>query len=109
MSTVRHYQNIGAVTISASAPASSTAIPYGEFSQGQIFVPSGSSLTTLTWHVYDPQAGAWVAAYAADGTTAVTSTVAASRAVPIPASLAGASMIAAVGNAAGTVNVEVKA
>lgn len=95
-------------------------IRYGSYQQGTIHVPTGSSLTTLTWwtapHQTDGaashtrrEAGTYVPAYDNAGTpAAVTQTVAQTRTFPIPTELAGAAFIKAVGNAAGTIIVTKK-
>lgn len=95
------------VAVDNSALASSTEIDITSYSSGSVFVPSGSSLTTLTWYAAEKCGGTYHAAYDSAG-SAVTQTVAADRAYPIPAALFGASAIKAIGNAAGTVIVSLK-
>ena len=71
------------------------------FRKGYVYVPNGSSLTSLTWYASATDSGDFEACH--DGSSAITSTVAADRAVPLPSGLEGAAYIKAVGNAAGTV------
>ena len=71
------------------------------FRKGYVYVPNGSSLTGLTWYASATDRGDFEACH--DGSSAITSTVAADRAVPLPSGLEGAAYIKAVGNAAGTV------
>jgi len=89
-----------------TAVANSGEIGYGEFSAGEVFIPDGSSITTLTWHVAQTAGGTYLAAYNASG--AIAQTVAANRAYPIPTDLAGARFLKATGNAAGTIGVSLK-
>lgn len=96
--------------------ATTEAIPFEFARGGTVFVPNGSSLTTLTWHAAEKLGGTYEAAYNNAGTpAAVTQTVAQDRAHPIPVetadgptSLAGAGALKIVGNAAGTVLVNLK-
>lgn len=103
----KNTADVGAITIDASAAADSTAIEYGDVSGGTVLVPAGSSLTTLTWYVYDDTADAWYALQDGEG-AAVTTTVSASVAVPIPDQCYGSVTIAATGNAGGTIYVNLK-
>lgn len=68
---------------------------------GRIIVPTGSSLTTLTFHE-SHDGTTYVAAYDANN-SAVTLTVAAARSYPLPSTLNAARYIKIVGNADGTV------
>lgn len=95
------------MTVDASAASSSTAVPYGLSAGGTIFVPTGSSITTLTFHVADSASGTMVALYDTDN-AAVTLTVAADRAYPVPDQCFGAPYWTVTGNAAGTVTVVTK-
>lgn len=69
---------------------------------GRFSVPSGSSLTTITWHTSSAADGTFVPAYDENG-SAVTQTVAASRSYPLPVTLNAAAFLKAVGNADGTI------
>jgi hypothetical protein len=82
-------------------------IRLGNYSGGFVFIPAGSSVTTLTWWVAEKAGGTYFAAYDEDN-AAITQTVAASRATAIPAALFGAIAIKAVSNAAGTMAVSLK-
>jgi hypothetical protein len=89
----------GVFDIGATLGASDV-IKFGEFTMGEYHIPStASSLTTITWYSCATEDGTYLAAYDGDG-VAVTQTVSASKAYPIPAALAGACFIKAVGNVA---------
>tara|TARA_R100001594_G_scaffold137007_1_gene179730 strand:- start:510 stop:833 length:324 start_codon:yes stop_codon:yes gene_type:complete len=91
----------------ATAIADSDEIDYGEFARGQIHVPSGSSITTLTFHTSHKPGGDYEAAYDSSN-AAVTMTVAADRSYPIPVDLIGARVFKMTGDAAGTVHLSLK-
>lgn len=93
-----------ALTTSASTTPEISIEYYGS---GQIYVPTGSSITTLTYHVAEKIGGTYLPAQDATG-TAVTQTVGAAKAYPIPAILFGAVAMRIVANAAGNVIVNVK-
>lgn len=95
------------VTVDASAASSSTVVPYGGAAGGTIFVPTGSSITTLTFHVAPGKASDMVALYNTSN-TAVTLTVASDRAYPIPDECYGSHSFTVTGNASGTVTVVTK-
>lgn len=105
MTTAKYSASIGTVAVATSV-ANSNAISFGDFEFGMVFVPNGSSLTTLTWHTSTDVNGTYLAAHNASG--AITQTVAADRAYPIPADLVGARFLKITGNAAGVVGVTLK-
>ena len=87
-----------AVTTSLSTTAE---IEFSNCVSGEIYIPAGATVTTLTWHTSPTRGGTYLAAYDSAATpAAVTQTVAASRAYPIPVALAGCAFIKAVGDAA---------
>lgn len=100
------------VTLTASA-TTTPAIPFQKAIAGTIHIPTGSSITSLTWHTgytappvaSTPEAATvFVAAYDSAATpAAVTQTVAAARSYPIPTALAGARWLKCVANAGGDV------
>lgn len=95
------YKVHGTVTIDTSV-SNSTLIDYRRYNGGNFTVPSGSSITTLTFYTaHEDVSASYIAAYT-EANAAVTMTVAASRRYPLPAALAGAHFIRATGNAAGT-------
>jgi hypothetical protein len=110
MSAITRYSHVVDVTIDYTTLASSTAVEYRGWAGGEIFIPAGTTLTTpLTWYAADDLDGTFLAAQ--DGTgTAVTSTIAAGKCVPIPAALFGAGAIKALcgGQAAGTATMSLK-
>lgn len=83
-------------------------IGYELYGGGTVHVPNGSSVTSLTWWSASERGGTYEAAYDKDG-NAVTQTVAADQAHPIPIALFGAAAIKAVANASGSVEVSLKA
>src|SRR4051794_21654090 len=88
--------------------ATTEAIPYRRRG-GEVHIPSGSSITSLTWSSLDPVNSQRDAAYSEDGTTAVVqSGLAAGKAYPIPDALFGCATLYAVGNAAGTIVITFK-
>ncbi len=90
-----------------TAVADSQEILYSEYTSGEVHVPTGSSITTLTWHVAPEAGGTYLPAQDYDG-AAVTQTVAQTKAYPIPLSLIGSVALKIVGNAAGTVDLSLK-
>ena len=88
------------VTIATSV-GSSEEIFMENADGGRIIVPSGSSLTTLTFHE-SHNGTTYVAAYDANN-SAVTLTVAAARSYPLPSVLNASRFIKITGNASGTV------
>lgn len=94
------------LSVSLLTTSSSPEISISEFGWGEIAIPNGSSITTLTYYIASPS-GTLFAAYDSTG-TAITQTVAADRAYPMPAALFGASRIQIRANAAGSVRVNLK-
>lgn len=90
-----------------SVLATTPGIPVADFASGEIFVPTGSTITTLTYHVAPAAGGTYIPAQDAAG-AAVTQTVAAAKAYPIPAVIFGARSAKIVTNASGTVDVNLK-
>ena len=103
--TDRHTGELS-VDITASAGTSAT-IAFRSFAGGMIYVPNGSSITTLTAHAAPNPDGTFEPAYDESG-TAIAITVAADQAHPIPTALFAAGSIRLVGNTTGTVIVGLK-
>lgn len=92
-------------TVTLTTSASTTPeVPLGAKWRGIVYVPTGSSITTLTFHVSDRVGGTYVPLYTTGG-AAVTQTVAAARAYPLPSSIAGAGSMRIVGDAGGAVTI----
>jgi hypothetical protein len=87
--------------------ADSQEVLFSEFALGEVYVPDPTTLGTLTWYAAPEAGGTYYAAYDADG-LAITHAVAAGRAYPIPADLAGAAAIKIVGDADGSVDLVLK-
>lgn len=99
----RYTERLAAVTIGTSI-GTTTEINCESFTAGMIFVPAGSSITTLTFFVAPVKAGNYHALYD-HNTVAVVLTVAAGRAYPFPVATFGARALKLVGNVAGTVDI----
>lgn len=100
--TERHYKNVGTVVVDQTL-ADSAAIDYRRYASGHFTVPTGSTITTLTWHSSHEDVDASFTPAYTEANAAVTQTVAETRRYPIPAALAGAHYIKAAGNADGTI------
>jgi hypothetical protein len=87
--------------------ADAEAVAYHNFASGVVEVPTGSSITLLTFHV-SCNGTTYLPLYAADNVTAITQAVTAGRAYALPATLAGAAYIKITGDADGTVNLHLK-
>ena len=85
-----------------SVLADTKALVMRGFTGGICIVPSGSSITSLTYYVASSEDGTYIQLYNSSG--AVSTTVAASRAYPLPAELAGAAYLKVVGDNDGTVD-----
>lgn len=105
--TVSRYSVSSESVAVGTTVGASDAIPFDEFVDGMIYIPAGSSLTTLTWHACNTRNGTYLAAEDA-ASAAVTQTVGAGQAHPIPAALRGARFLKITGNAAGTVGYSLK-
>ena len=106
MTTQRYSVSIPSVAVGTS-DAASAAIDFESFETGRVHVPSGSSLTTLTWYASLEKNGTYT--IARDSSNAnVTSTVAAGHSYQFPSALVGARFLKIVGNAAGVVGVTLK-
>lgn len=96
-------------TVAVTTDAATTGEIKYAAEAGQFIIPNGSTITSLTWYAAEKKVGTYGAAYKEDGTTAlVQSSLAANKAYPIPASLAGAGAIKAVGDHAGNILVSLK-
>lgn len=96
-----------AITASASTTAE---VDITDATSGTVFVPSGSSLTTLTFHVAPVLGGTYLAAYddAATPAALALTNLGASKAYAIPAKVFGAAAFKMVGNTTGTVDISLK-
>jgi len=74
---------------------------------GTVFVPSGSSITSLTYYAATAIGGTYLPLNDASG-SAVTQTVAAGKAYDLPAACFGCCALKIVANAAGSVDVSLK-
>lgn len=76
---------------------------------GEIYIPTGATTTLLTWHTAPERGGTYIAAYDSAATpAAVTQTVAAARAYPIPVALAGCPFLKCIADVAVTVDLVMK-
>jgi hypothetical protein len=89
--------------------ATTGGIDIGKFASGEVVIPTGSGLTSLTYYIAYQTGGTYTPAYdAAAPGVAIAQTVAQTRAYPIPASVFGAALIKMVGNTSGTIGYNVK-
>lgn len=108
MTSAKYSQSIESLVVD-TAVGNSGEIGYGDFEKGMVSVPAGSSLTTLTWHSSLASNGTYLPAFSsAEVPAAVTQTVSAGKAYPIPVDLFGARFLKITGNAAGVVGVTLK-
>ena len=92
-----------AVVADAGDIADAGAIDMREYDGALLFIPSGSSITSLTWYAsYD---GSTYSALNGSDNSAVTQTVAAAKAVHIHPACNVAALLKVVGDAAGTITV----
>ena len=105
--SINRFSSALSLTIGTTT-AATDALLFGEFTMGMIHVPAGASVATLTWYTCATEKGTYLAAYDEHG-LAVTQTVAAERAYPIPLSLAGAAFLKPVGDVAQEASVVLKA
>ena len=106
MTTQRYSVSIPSVAVGTSA-ANSDAVEFEAFETGGVHIPTGSSLTTLTWYTSLTKNGGYT--IVRDGSNNnVTSTVAADYNYQFPSALTGARFVKIVGNAAGVVGVTLK-
>lgn len=86
--------------------STSPEIDISNFASGEVVIPTAKTVVTLTYYVVAPS-GVLYAAQDASG-AAVTQTVAADKAYPIPSVLFGASRIQIRGNVADLIGVVLK-
>lgn len=102
---LRKYERKASVVVDSTL-ADAEEIDFREFAGGSIEVPSGSSITTLTFYGSTSYGtGATHLALYDTSNAAVTMTVAAQRIYPIPSTCYGLAAIKLVGNADGTVHI----
>lgn len=111
MSDITRFSNtLEDVTVD-TVLADCKAFPFSGYASGRILIPSGSSITSLTFHESQTEDGTFVACYDDTATTPVAIALtgcAASRSYPIPAKLYGARWLKMVGNADGVVDIVLK-
>jgi len=105
------FQEVAVTTAIGTTPE----ILYGEYAGGMIHIPSGSSITSLTWYSSHKSGGDFEAAMHSEDEhvtpityVATVQTVAADKAYPIPQELVGSPVLKVVGNAAGTIYLGLK-
>jgi hypothetical protein len=74
---------------------------------GTVYIPTGSTITTLTYHAAPQPGGTFLALQDSSG-AAVTQTVAAEKAYDMPAAVFGVGALKIVANAAGSVFLSLK-
>ena len=87
--------------------ATTAAIDISHHAWGTVHIPTGSSITSLTYYTSIAPNGTFVAAQ--DSTpAAIVQTVGAAKSYPLPSALFGAAAIKIVANAAGNVDISLK-
>ena len=102
---IKRYAEVSNPTLAADDTTPEIALEH--FVSGEIILPTGSTITTLTYYVAEKMGGTYWPAYDASG-SAVTQTVAAERAYPLPTAIFGAAAVQIQGNAAGAVFITLK-
>ena len=92
----------------SSTDADLKEVLVGSMSTGMVYVPSGSSITTLTFYAAEKSGGTFLPAYTYDGTAAAITSITAGRAYEFPPGLYAAEVLKIVGNAAGTIAITLK-
>lgn len=90
-----------------TAQSTTPEIAFGHATAGEVRVPAGSSITTLTWWSCDEPGGTYLPCYDS-ANAAVAQTVAGTRAHSLPSALIGRNYLKAVANAAGSVTIVTK-
>lgn len=106
MTTARYSNSIETVAVGATVGASDPII-YGDFDKGTVYVPSGSTIMTLTWHSSLSATGTYLPARS-EANVAITTAVVAGQSYPIPVALSGSRFLKITGDAAGVVGVTLK-
>lgn len=100
-----------------TAEGTTPEIDYSGVESAMIFIPAGSSITSIAFYAAPKIGGTYLPVYQFDyllatgtgtyteGAVTIGGTVTAGRAYPVPACLRGAGAIKAVVNAAGSVNI----
>jgi hypothetical protein len=104
MMTAKHSVSIENVFVDGDG--NSSAIFYGDFEKGMVFVPAGSLLTLLIWYTSDSEDGEYYPVINSSG--AVSQSVVENAAYPIPSDLKGARFLKIAGDAVGVVGVTLK-
>lgn len=97
---------VQSLTLGTSAGAS-TAIDMAHWAGGGIIIPIGETYVTLTFYVSDSLTGTYVQLFD-DAGIAVSRTVVANQARPLPPEVYGYAALKIVANAAGTAHVTLK-
>lgn len=104
MVTAKYSVSIESVIVDADG--NSSAIFYGDFEKGMIFIPIGSLLTLLVWYTSGSENGTYDLAVNSSGV--ISQSVVENAAYPIPSDLKGARFLKIAGDAAGFVGVTLK-
>lgn len=107
METIRKSVNVQPPLVLTTDPLTTPTIEIGMFASGQIHIPTGATMVTLTYYSAPQTGDPFLPMQDAAG-AAVTQTVAAAKSYPIPAIVFGAANIRITGNVAGAVSVSLK-
>lgn len=94
---MHHHKKEFQVKVRSAGTEPRAVINDGPWSSGSINVPASAAATALTFYRWDPVNSVWVQAYTA-ANAAISITVAASRAYPVPAELLPLKEFVIVGN-----------
>lgn len=92
----------------ATSVGSAKEIAFGSMSTGLAFVPTGSSISSLTFYAAEKSGGTFLPIYTYDGTASAITSITAARAYEFPPGVYGARVLKIVGNAAGTIFLTLK-
>ena len=105
MAITRFNTALPTIAVDTTA-AACDPIPFADYAGGQVYVPTGSSITSLAWYS-SPDNATYTPVYDGLG-NACSSTIAASENCPIPAACFACMFLKAVGNAAGIIAISLK-
>jgi hypothetical protein len=112
MSSIERFNTSHRSLAITDSAATTAAVNKSGFTTGMIYVPAGSSITTLTFYVANhaanrEEAGTYIQAYD-DANAAISRTVAAGRAYRLPLELCAAAFLKIVGDVAGTIHLDLQ-
>lgn len=101
MHTTPQNDVINSLTV-ATSEANSKSVSMRGFTGGLISVPSGSSITSITYYISSTESGTYLPLYS--GGSQISTTVAAGRVYALDSAVKGAAFLKLKGDAAGSVD-----